>query len=78
MNNLSSIFRSFFVETYFIQLNAFNQYFTCIKGTIIFKALQKHRLLHTHGHLVWDKSDNFHLTQGEADTETQSGLHRAV
>lgn len=39
MNNLSSIFRSFFVETYFIQLNAFNQYYTCIKYTIIFKAL---------------------------------------
>lgn len=39
MNNLSSIFRRFFVETYFIQLNALNQYFTCIKYTIIFKAL---------------------------------------
>lgn len=38
MNNLSGIFK-IFCENIFHSPNAFNQYFTYIKDTIIFKAL---------------------------------------
>ena len=62
MNNSSSIFR-ILCGNIFHSLSAFNQYLTCIKYTIIFKAFLEHQLLYAHGHSVLGKFDNLHLTK---------------